>query len=335
MKRAVYLILTSTLALFLNSCAFGGDETASRTESIEEAPVVVAETPVEAPKEKVKVVQPVAKKKKVAKKAAVVATTAAVVAEPVVEAVVAPAPTPAPKPKPKPAAKKVVATPAPVAKQEPTPAPAESNKKSKKEKVKKEKEPKQPKEDKGPSKFSQNFTWGFSGGANFSNMAEDTKVRVSFVGGLFAEYALGEKWALVLEGQYSDQGAQVYVLKQDGMVKYRHFNGLKYINVPIMAQWNIHNRFNLKFGVQGGYLMSAKYKWRKMTRFESWIIEDGYTDYDIAIPVALTYNFPSGIYFEGRYTHGLTTITTETANPLDQMPDYKNRTYSLSIGYKF
>ncbi len=190
-------------------------------------------------------------------------------------------------------------------------------------------------EEKELSKFAENFRWGFHNGAIFSHMAVDTKVRVSYVAGIFGELAINDKWAFVAEAQYSDQGAQVYVLKDDGVTKYRHFNSLKYVNVPLMFQYNIYKRFNIKFGIQGEYLVSAKYKWRNMTRFESWIIEEGYNSFDVGIPVALSYNFPSGIFFEGRFAYGLTVITCETSNPLDIMPDYRNRASTLTIGYKF
>ncbi len=188
---------------------------------------------------------------------------------------------------------------------------------------------------KEPSAFAQKFDYGFYAGSNFSFLSEGTHVRVSFVGGIFGQYEINDKLDVVLEAAYSDQGAQVYVLKEDGMTKYRHFTGLKYLNVPLMLQYNVYGHFNLKLGFQAGYLMRAKYLWRKMTRFETWTIEEGYNKFDYAIPIALSYHFDSGIYFEGRYTHGLTTITCLTSNPLDVLPDYKNRNFSLTIGYKF
>lgn len=183
------------------------------------------------------------------------------------------------------------------------------------------------------------FGYGFKMGANFCNLAEDTKLRASFAVGLFGDYKITDKWSVSLETIYSEQGGQTEMIPaSDGKgAALRVHTGLHYINVPLFVEYEVIDRLVIKTGFQYGFLVRAMRHERNKTRTTRETIDRDVTDYesyDLAIPFALTYSFNSGIFVEARYTHGLVDVTVDS-NTLWNEPDYKNRTIMIGAGFKF
>ncbi len=196
------------------------------------------------------------------------------------------------------------------------------------------------------SEFMSNFGYGFKAGANFCNLSLDTKMRASYAVGIFGEYYFTDKLGVSLEVMYSEQGGQTYAREQtDGSDGYRERThlGLNYINVPLFVQYKVMDRLVVKAGFQYGFLTRALWHERDRTRITTSTLDQRYynvEEYDIAVPVGVTYSFNSGIFVEARYTYGFKDVTidyegegAETFN--SNWPDYRNNTIMIGVGYKF
>lgn len=186
---------------------------------------------------------------------------------------------------------------------------------------------------------SAQFKMGAKVGANMSNLSnikfDDTKVQSRFglTAGVFAEYALSEKFALSADVLYSQQGN---VLKaKEGNDKMT--NKYDYLNIPVLANYYVFDGFAVKAGLQPGMLLSAKSKYTGSTDGEY----DGTTDlkkekavetFDLAIPVGVSYELPMGLQFDARYALGM--LKTNKIKD-DGEKDSKNGVFSLTVGYKF
>ncbi len=147
-------------------------------------------------------------------------------------------------------------------------------------------------------------------GVNFANVTEgDGDMKIGLVAGAEAEYQFAEKLSFTGGLLYSMQGS-----KGEG-------DDLKmdYINIPILANYEVIPGLKVKAGVQPAFLMSAK-----VGDFD---IKDACKSFDLAIPVGASYQI-SDFVIDARYNFGLSGI-------YDGDGDGKNSVIQLTVGYKF
>ena len=162
---------------------------------------------------------------------------------------------------------------------------------------------------------AQDTKYGVKGGLNMSsNSGDGLKSITSFHLGGFAQFKMNDKFAIQPELLYSAQGA-----KSD----FGTLN-LKYINIPVMAKYNVADAFSIEAGPQIGFLMSAT--------FASVDYKDQCNSTDFGFNLGAGYDLNETMSLGLRYTMGLTNVDKDVAG---QASNSKNSNIQLSFGYKF
>ncbi|WP_246594252.1 porin family protein [Pontibacter populi] len=100
---------------------------------------------------------------------------------------------------------------------------------------------------------ARNGGFGIKGGLNLANVyGDDTDALnpgslTSFHAGIYAQFALAEKFSLQVEGLYSRKG---YEAEMD--------NRFDYLELPLLAVYNITDNFSLHLGPQVSVMIAAK-----------------------------------------------------------------------------
>ena len=205
----------------------------------------------------------------------------------------------------------------------------------------------------GSVTFSQEsrFSFGVKAGSNISNINDtsQTKYKVGFVGGVFANYKILPSLSLQPEVLYSMQGYKSKITGDYGGAPVVYTDNVKmnYISIPIMVQYTYRGfyaeagpqfAFNVKNSLD--YEVSLSYYGNNVTHSDK--LKDIAKDFDFAIGVGLGYHIPDTKFSIGaRYTFSLTPFYTNkgTTSGGYNFTDYesgkpKNRVYSLLISYK-
>ena len=168
---------------------------------------------------------------------------------------------------------------------------------------------------------AQDAKFGAKAGLNFSSIAgfEGAKNQVGFHIGGYATISVSDKFAVQPELLYSAQGAKF----EGGSLN------LSYINIPVMAKFNVADKFNLEVGPQIGLLMSATAK----------SDNGGSEDYkslmnstDFGLNFGAGYEVAENINVGLRYSLGLSQLQKELVTGATA---YKNTNIQLSLGYSF
>lgn len=103
---------------------------------------------------------------------------------------------------------------------------------------------------------------GFKGGINLSNLyvddVEDENMKVGLNLGVFAKFPITRGFSIQPEVLYSSKGAKLRYDNVFGEGEYR-FN-LNYVEVPVLAVFNLGRNFNIQAGGYAAYLASANVK---------------------------------------------------------------------------
>jgi hypothetical protein len=172
------------------------------------------------------------------------------------------------------------------------------------------------------SKREEGIKLGFKSGLNVSNfmssdIEEDMAFRTSIHIGFLAEVIISDKASFQPELLYSGQG---YV----GEETKKKFN---YINVPLLLKYYVADNISIEAGPQVGFLINSIERGNNgNTDFEDQNIVD------FGVNIGLGYEFPSGIFFQGRYNLGLTNING--SDDSDKF-SYSNSVFQISVGYMF
>lgn len=193
------------------------------------------------------------------------------------------------------------------------------------------------------SLFAQGITGkGIKLGLNFANWVGDDadifqdqgidmdkKMEIGFAFGGFLTYEVNEMFAIQPEILYSMQG-----VKYEGTVQgvdMTSTNTLTYIQVPILAKFNLSMESNIKpnifLGPQLGLLLTAKTK----AKSDGLEVEGDIKDATKSIDVCLV--FGAGVQFDqisidARYNMGLTSFD-------EGGDDLKNSVISIMLGYSY
>lgn len=173
---------------------------------------------------------------------------------------------------------------------------------------------------------AQGVDFGVKAGANFASFGgdetDDFGTRTSFHFGVTAGISVSDKFSVQPELVYSSQGVSFDFDGFDGDVK------LDYLNLPIMAQFQVADGFSIEVGPQFGFLMSAKVE----AEGEEEDIKDELKGLDLAAGIGVNYAMASGLNFGARYNLGLSNV-----NDGEGSDDIKNQNnvIQVSIGYRF
>ena len=159
-------------------------------------------------------------------------------------------------------------------------------------------------------------------GVNIANItdADDADPRIGLAAGAEFEYGLTDNIGLSAGVLYSMQGVKTTIIDDDCTWK------LDFLNVPILANFYVAKGFAVKLGVQPGFKLSSKAKFKGSGGSKEVEVEDGVKSVDLSIPVGLSYQYQN-IVFDARYNWGVTKI-------IDGV-DSKHSVFQITVGYKF
>ena len=129
--------------------------------------------------------------------------------------------------------------------------------------------------------------FGKKGGFNFANIGGETdnKLKTAFHAGVYSEVFFDYFLMMQTEILLSYQGHAPF----DDQPFSAALN-LWYINIPIMARYNLGYNFNVHAGFQVGFLLSAKSKYNDDTLGEI-DVKDQFNSVDFGLPVGVGYEF--------------------------------------------
>ena len=158
-------------------------------------------------------------------------------------------------------------------------------------------------------------------GVNIANITDvnDADPRIGLAAGAEFEYGLTDNIGLSAGVLYSMQGVKTIIVDDDCTSK------LDYLNVPILANFYVAKGFAVKLGVQPGFKLSSKAKFKEPGGSKE-VDVDGFKSVDLSIPVGLSYQYQN-IVFDARYNWGVTKIVDDV--------DSKHSVFQITVGYKF
>ena len=173
--------------------------------------------------------------------------------------------------------------------------------------------------------YAQGISAGVKAGLNISNQnvswngsSIDTKAKAGIHLGGYAVVMITENFGIQPEILFSMQGA-----------KYPDYDGktmFNYLNIPILARYNINEMFSVHAGPQFGFLLTAKSEDNgdKSDR------KDEFDGIDIGGAIGVGAEFPSGISCGARYVIGFSQISKD----VDDNGEFKNNVFQLYAAYK-
>lgn len=184
------------------------------------------------------------------------------------------------------------------------------------------------------SSKSSNATFGFKGGANFTNLyvdeVDDTNMLISFNAGMFVELPLTQGIAIVPEINFSRKGSEVQstILGQTYKSKFK----LSYLEIPVLLKLNLVENFNLHAGPYFAYLLDAKTDIVNGdgTNINTFNYDtDDFNKLDYGLSAGLGFDFDA-ISIGARYNYGLKEINKD-----NNLNGAKNSAWNLYLALKF
>jgi hypothetical protein len=181
---------------------------------------------------------------------------------------------------------------------------------------------------------------GVKAGINLANVymddVADENLKVGLNVGLFAKIPVSEFFAIQPEVLYSSKGSKItYDDALQGEGEYR-FN-LNYVEVPVLAVFNIGPHFNIHAGPYAAFLASANIK----DMHEDGTVEgiedlnvDNFNRFDYGLSGGLGLEFGNFI-IGGRYNYGLHELGKSGSLSGELTRDSKNSVASFYIGFGF
>ena len=157
-----------------------------------------------------------------------------------------------------------------------------------------------------------------------------------YYAGITLEFPLSNLFSLQVEGIYNRRGANI-TSNTYGKAKL----SLDYLSLPVLARFNVGKGINLHIGPQLEYRIDKpNFYFDAGTDPVTRVKDDALDIIDGAMTVGIGYMTDSGWFFEARWVQGLTSIFEADETSLTHIgisPDYnfKNRTLSVGVGYRF
>lgn len=168
-----------------------------------------------------------------------------------------------------------------------------------------------------------NSGFGIKGGINFANVYGDDKdlvdpsTHTNFHAGIYAQFALSQSVSLQVEGLYSRKGFETDEIE----------NRFDYLEVPLLAVYNITDKFSLHLGPQISVMIAAKQDGEEIK------MDDLNTfDYGLAGGAEARFGF---LRVGARYNMGFAGLLDEGDTGLPVGENLKNSVAQLYIGLGF
>ncbi|NEV92594.1 PorT family protein [Psychroflexus sp. YR1-1] len=187
------------------------------------------------------------------------------------------------------------------------------------------------------------FEYGFKGGVNIAQMTGDVPAsyesRTSMKIGAFGIYKILPKLGIQAELLYSEQGfSNEPVPETIAIEKIEELLRMQYVNLPVLASYNLVENLWLEGGMQVGYLVKAvedREEVRLINQGEvtsettSTAKTDNYERIDFGLAGGLRYKLSQNFMVQARFHQSLNDVDKSSEG------DQYHRVYSFSIGYVF
>lgn len=167
--------------------------------------------------------------------------------------------------------------------------------------------------------------FGAKGGLNFANITgeSDNKMKTAFHAGVYSEVFFDYFLMAQAELLVSYQG---HAPVDD--TAFASSLNLWYINLPIMARYNLGYNLNVHAGIQLGFLLSAKIKVNE-DGVDPFNVKDQTKGFDFGLPIGVGYEFwDRKMAVTARYIIPISNISQDAALTR------KNSVIQLSLGFK-
>lgn len=159
---------------------------------------------------------------------------------------------------------------------------------------------------------------------------DGTSPRFGLAAGVELEYQIKKKFSMATGLLYSMQGVKADI-RTDYYTTSRATIKTDYINIPIIANIYLLKGLAIKFGIQPGFNINAKYTFSAGVGSENYSLSRigvKVSTFDLAIPVGLSYE---NEYFvlDARYNVGVTKVFD------NEGADSRNCVFQFTIGHKF
>ena len=150
--------------------------------------------------------------------------------------------------------------------------------------------------------------------------------------GVVGEFMLSDQFAIAPELNYAGAGDIAKYSSNGFKSEIKFFTS--YIQVPVMAKYYINDNFNLNFGPQIGFLMSADaevtltYNGETNSKTES--IKDEFNSTEFALNMGAGYKFENGLFFDFRYSLGMSDLLKDS-----DAGNLKSSAIKFGVGYFF
>ena len=151
---------------------------------------------------------------------------------------------------------------------------------------------------------------------------DDSKSKIGFVAGAEVRYQFHPVVAVEGGILYSMQGVKVDT-QFDPQIN------LEYVNVPIMASFNVYKGLYLRTGIQLGFLTKSELEADGGDIKATGDMKDDTESVDFSIPFGASYEY-KGFVLDARYNLGLNKTFDS-----DFDVDSKNSVFNITLGYRF
>ena len=183
----------------------------------------------------------------------------------------------------------------------------------------------------------EGISFGVKVGGILSGLTKNDNIfpLASYNIGAVVNIGISEKFSIQPEVVYSAQGTEFsFLILSFGVLK------LDYINIPVMASFELLKGLTIQAGPQIGFNLSAKYQ---KTNSQNWNdVKDDIESTDYGVAFGIQYEFHFGMFFQARYAMGLSDVfssyTEITALGVDTSyfsGDPNSKVLSLSVGFLF
>ena len=177
---------------------------------------------------------------------------------------------------------------------------------------------------------AQDMRFGVRGGVNFSTVHQESSLgsdgftmRQGLVAGAFFAMPLG--WVhLQPEVLYTSKGAALDLQGIDSKLM------LDYLEIPVLARWRLGQRLYVAAGPAVAWRLKAVSRTKFSGDTEEMDLGDSVKGYDVGVVGAVGARFGRFVV-DGRYTHGLTDIDSDTSDETT----VRNRAITISAGIGF
>lgn len=183
-------------------------------------------------------------------------------------------------------------------------------------------------------------SFGVKGGFNISNMytenADDENVLYGFNAGVYATFPLSDIISIQPELYYTTKGSELDY--NNAFISGSSRLRLDYIQLPIMAKFNIGEHFNVHLGPYGAFLVGANVKSENdadIFEFDENLDTDDFEKFEFGLAAGVEFAFDP-LTVGLRYDYGLTTVGKEQnfAGENFTFPDAKNSLLNVYLTYK-